>query len=594
METAPVQERISPDLLLGMIGLTPADNAAGLKTAVPWKSKIVGQQILSIFHFESLLNSIASQPSFFGPFAFAAKAQAQLLDTWVTGPIKASARIATRTGRNPDVFGEINGWIYQTYAKLMYDLCALVMTDGRFDYQKALDLSSTPEGTCILKDYMMEFATLEMSYNSMGLTRLKAMKDLMKCLLMLITGQRITGEIPFMKTSSDGTDAISLGDYLEQNRLRFEALYKYGAFDVKEFSQRCTQGKIGFSPYSIVKDSEIHCVTLRYYHMPKGVKPIGKVLYLASPLINKPELFDLSKGKSVVEAMIGQGYHIYLVDHGDAGPQESHLGLDFYGKTVPDLYIDLIKKRHPSEDIYMMGYCMGGTLLLPYLARRAQERMARGEEMDVKKVALMATPVKFDDGESGHKAMRDVIRKSLDFDLMAELFGESNVAPQIIESGMNEIQPGVQYTVYLGFYARAHVPDAIEDSIPFLYWLTHGSKFPAKAHREWIQHFFLGNELVENEYMLSSTVPALDGKPVNMGALRDAGVRIFCYRGTRDPIAPPGSCVSSELWGQVDGNLTVQRGGLNRMIEKNVGHIFVVSSQLLAEYIDYVSKFLNE
>jgi hypothetical protein len=38
----------------------------------------------------------------------------------------------------------------------------------------------------------------------------------------------------------------------------------------------------------------------------------------------------------------------------------------------------------------------------------------------------------------------------------------------------------------------------------------------------------------------------------------------------------------------------VQRGGLNRMIEKNVGHIFVVSSQLLAEYIDYVSKFLSE
>jgi len=104
----------------------------------------------------------------------------------------------------------------------------------------------------------------------------------------------------------------------------------------------------------------------------------------------------------------------------------------------------------------------------------------------------------------------------------------------------------------------------------------------------------LGNELVENKYVLSSTVPELDGKPVNMGALREAGVSIFCYRGTRDPIAPPGSCVSSELWGQVDGNLSVQRGGLNRMIEKNVGHIFVVSSQLLAEYIDYVSKFLNE
>ncbi|MEN6466503.1 MAG: alpha/beta hydrolase [Syntrophaceae bacterium] len=587
--------RISPAVLLDIIGLTPADNIESLDTAVPWKSKIAGQHILSLFHYQSFLKSMASQPLTYGPLAVAAGLQSQFMETWVTGPIKASARIATRTGRNPDVFGEINGWIYQTYAKLMYDLCALVMTDEQFDKAKALELSGTPEGIAILKDYMMEFANLELIYNSMGLTRLKAMKDLMKCLLMVITVQRINGDLPFMKQNGEGLDAEGFEKYLEQNRARFENLYRHNAFDVKEFSQRRTQGTIGVTPYSIVKDSHIHGVRLRYYHMPKGVKPAGKVLYLASPLINKPELFDLAKGKSVVEAMLNQGYHVYLVDHGDAGPQEAELGLDFYGKTVPDLYLDLIKKRHPGEDISIMGYCMGGTLMLAYLGRRAEERLARGEEMDVRKIALMASPVKFDDADSGIKPMRDVIRQELDTHLMAQLFGESNVAPQVIEAGMNEIQPGVQYTVYMGFYARAHVPGAIEDSIPFLYWLTHGSKFPAKAHREWIGKFFLGNELYEGKYVLPSTVPELDGKPVNMGSLKDAGVRIFCYRGTRDPIAPPGSCVSSEIWGQVgDGNLSLARGGLNRMIEKNIGHIFVVSSQLLGEYIEYVSKFLNE
>ena len=92
----------------------------------------------------------------------------------------------------------------------------------------------------------------------------------------------------------------------------------------------------------------------------------------------------------------------------------------------------------------------------------------------------------------------------------------------------------------------------------------------------------------------TSSVPALDGKPVRMEALREAGVRIFDYRGTRDPIAPPGSCVASELWGgKDDGNVSVTRGGLNRTIEKNVGHIFVVSKQLLAEYLELVSAFLE-
>ena len=145
---------------------------------------------------------------------------------------------------------------------------------------------------------------------------------------------------------------------------------------------------------------------------------------------------------------------------------------------------------------------------------------------------------------------------------------------------MNGIQPGVQYTVSMGFYGRAYWPGAIEDSAPFLYWLTHGTKFPARAHREWISQFFLGNALIEGTYTLPSSVPALDGKPVRMGALDEAGVLVFCYRGTRDPIAPTGSCVACELWGEIGKNIGVSRGGLNRLIEKNVGHIFVVSKVL--------------
>jgi poly(3-hydroxyalkanoate) synthetase len=108
--------------------------------------------------------------------------------------------------------------------------------------------------------------------------------------------------------------------------------------------------------------------------------------------------------------------------------------------------------------------------------------------------------------------------------------------------------------------------------------LTHGTKFPARAHREWIEKFYMGNQLVTGEFCLPSKVPELDGKPVNMDFLRSMGVRIFCYKETRDPIVPPGSCIASELWGQTkEGNIGVERGGLNRTIEKNIGHIFVVS-----------------
>jgi len=589
------KQRITPHDLLKSMGVTPADNAERLNTAIPWKSRIVGQQIRSLFNYRHFLKTISTNPLLYGPFSVMAGMQGAAMDMFVTGPVKAHARIAARSGRNPDMFGEMNGWTYQSYARLLYNLCGHFIKNGKFDRRKALKVTTTPDGKAFLKEYMEGFTELEKNYNSLGMTRLASMKTLLKSILVTITEQLLDGEpLPFINEKPDGTYACSISEYLEENRVRVENLYRENAFDIKEYSERATQNRIGYSTYEVIKGSKLHSVTLRRYILPKGISPNGKVLYMATPLINKPELFDLAKGKSVIEGMLNEGFHVYMVDHGDAGPEEADLGLDFFGKTVPDYYFEIIKKRHPSEDIYVMGYCMAGTIMLPYLARRAQELLAAGKSMDVKKIALMASPVKFDDDTSGQGPMRDLIRHNYDTVVMNELFGDVNIPPQVIEVGMNEIQPGVQYTVSLGFYGRAHYPHAIQDSAPFLYWLTHGTKFPARAHRDWIEKIFMDNQIYEGKYCLPSANPDLDGKAVNMGILKDAGVRIFCYSGTRDPIAPVGSCVASELWGQTgDGNIVISRGGLNRTIEKNIGHIFVVSKQLLAEYLQIVSDFFR-
>jgi hypothetical protein len=347
----------------------------------------------------------------------------------------------------------------------MYHICGLLIKNGKFDRNRARLLSSTPEGKALLKSFMEEFAYLEKSYSSFGLTRLKAMKDLLKCLLIVITEKSIEGEeLPCVFAEECAADSSGFSQYLKDNRTRFENLYRENAFDAKEFSEIATGGKIGYSSYEVVKGSQLNSVSLRHYFLPKGVSPNGKVLYLATPLINKPEIYDFDKGRSVVEAMLKQGYAVYLVDHGDAGPEDANSGLDFYGKTIPDFYLDLIKQKHPKQEIYMMAYCMAGTLMLPYLARRAEELSLEGKEMDVQKIALMASPILFDDAESGHGPMRNVIRKEYDALLMEELFGKVNIPSGAIEAGMNEIQHGVQYTMTYGFYERAHCIEDMEDA----------------------------------------------------------------------------------------------------------------------------------
>lgn len=589
-----VPETISPDELLEGMGVTPADNEEKLDTAIPWKSQMAGEQVRVLFHWRRYLQSVTEQPFLFGPMSFAASCQKSVLDYLLADPVKKYAKLAVRTRKNPDLFGETNAWIYKSYAHMLYNLCGNFMTDNQFDRGKAMQIASTPGGQDFLKRTLEEFAFLENNYSSKGLTRLHAMKVLLKCLLVLITGKLFEKEDnPYLKKKSDAP-AVSREAYLEECRLRFENLYRNDAFDVREFSERSTGGMIGYLPYEVVDGSSLHSVTLRHYLPLEGVAPNGKVLYLSSPLINKPEIFDLAHGKSVVEGMLGAGYTVYLMDPGEPGFEESRLGLDYYGKTVIDIYLDLIAQRHPGSEIYCMGYCMGGTLLLPYLARRAEERKARGLSMDIRKVVLMATPVKFDDGVTGMGRMREIIRSCYDPELMREFYGDVNVPAQAIELGMNLIQPGVQYYMAGGFYERAHIKGALQDAAPFLYWLTHGTKFPERAHEEWVRKIYLENQIYEGTYCLPSPVRSLDGKPVNMNALRDACVSIFSYRGDRDIIAPPKSCVASELWGKVaDGNITVSRWGLNRTIEKNAGHIFVVSKVLLAEFLKLVTDFFD-
>ncbi|MCK9231020.1 MAG: hypothetical protein M0Q23_05920 [Syntrophales bacterium] len=589
------ENAISPDTLLSYMGTTAADNVMGLTTALPWMSMMGGYQAKTLFDYQKVLASISECPALFGPFSILAGFQNAFLETLVLDPLKAHARLSTRSGRDPDIYRDINGWIYKNYTRLIWFLCDYFVRDGRFDRDRARFVATTPEGHAMLKEYLQEFGQMERAYTSAGMTRLNAMKELLTCLLVVITERPLKGrDMPFMRKNSDGSDAMTFEEYLAENRLRLETLHRYNAFDLKEYSERATLGVLGCSDYEVVEGSRLAHVSLRRYTRPEDVKPVGKVIYMSTPLINKPELFDLADGKSVVQAMLREGYDIYMVDFGTPGPEDNDRGLDFYGKTVHDHNFNIIRKNHPRAEIIVLGYCMGGTLILPYLARRAEERLAAGKKMDVRKVALLAAPVLFDDDASGHGPMRSYIRRYYDEYLMTELFGSVNVPPHIIEFGMNEIQPGVHYTVMMGFYGRAISGDAVEDAAPFLYWLTHGTRFPARAHREWIR-LFLTNPIVEGTFRLPSTNRTYDGKPVDMEILRTAGIQIFDYRGLRDPIAPPGSCVASELWGQIDdGNIRVTRNGLNRTLEKNIGHIFVVSRTLLAEYLRALNSFLND
>jgi len=316
---------LNPDDLLAIIGASPADNIEGFDTAVLWNSEIVGRQVKGIYDLKRILGLIEEQSSLFGPLSFTAGWQKNILQNYVTQPVETFTRILGATGQGPDQFIQQNVWIEETYAHLLHERCSVFIKNGTFDRVKAKEYTESEEGRKFLENTMREFAMLEKGYHSRGMTLLKALKELLKCFVMVVTEQAIEkGELPFKPRNKDDFDSEK---YLDQIRSQLENLHRANAFEIKTYSEKATGGKIGYSRYEIVENSQLYASSLRYYPLPKGIKANGKILYLPSPLVNKPEVYDLDKGKSVIEGFHKAGYIVYMVDNGDPGYEESKLGL---------------------------------------------------------------------------------------------------------------------------------------------------------------------------------------------------------------------------------------------------------------------------
>ncbi|MFZ1979829.1 MAG: hypothetical protein WAU61_00850, partial [Smithella sp.] len=113
--------KITPDELMNVFSFSPADNTENLSTALPWKSKLIGQQIRSLFDYKRALDSVSKEMWIFGPFTIAALWQSAILDSMLRH-VKASARLAVGASRNPDAIADMNGWIYKSYSRLLYTL----------------------------------------------------------------------------------------------------------------------------------------------------------------------------------------------------------------------------------------------------------------------------------------------------------------------------------------------------------------------------------------------------------------------------------------------------------------------------------------
>ncbi len=206
-------------------------------------------------------------------------------------------------------------------------------------------------------------------------------------------------------------------------------------------------------------------------------------LLLVPSLINKANILDLSRQRSMLRWFNGQGIETYLLDWGE-----------FLSKT--DKNIDIAEIIHKklrgairavskitnNRQIDLLGYCMGGTLLLPAYSF---------EKEHIRSMILLAAPWDFQAGKS-NLARNVRIWSSAVLPVIKE---RGYLPAEWVQALFASLDPNGSAQKFIKFAKMdQNSPEArlfvmVED------WLNDGIDLPLKISQHCIQDWFIDNKL---------------------------------------------------------------------------------------------------
>lgn len=117
------------------------------------------------------------------------------------------------------------------------------------------------------------------------------------------------------------------------------------------------------TPHDVIYQAGL--VTVRAYPAAKA-QPQPVPVLLVPPLAANSLNFDLLPNRSLVRTLQAAGLRVYLVDWGDPDEEHAELGLaDYTTRMLPEAIAE-VRRHSGSQDLSLLGYCMGGLFCLIY------------------------------------------------------------------------------------------------------------------------------------------------------------------------------------------------------------------------------------
>jgi polyhydroxyalkanoate synthase subunit PhaC len=285
--------------------------------------------------------------------------------------------------------------------------------------------------------------------------------------------------------------------------------------------------------------------TLYRYRSPDRRYKVPVLLVFA--LINRPEIFDLRPGSSLVEFLLEEGFDVFLVDWGYPDEEDADMGLDEFVCDELDWAVRETLRAADVDELTLMGWCIGATLCAMYcgLDRGLGTRPPRAP---VRNLVELTMPI---DGRASNYA-KWVGDDDFDVDEVAELWG--SVPGGAIDFANKMLKPVTNFwTTYRRLWDNVQEGTARREAYQTMAkWVGDNPPFPGRAWAQWIHLMYRDASLLRGQVRLR-------GRRVDLGRIDQS---VLVITAGADHIAPvPGTMPFFDLISSQDVEHLARPGG---------------------------------
>ena len=321
---------------------------------------------------------------------------------------------------------------------------------------------------------------------------------------------------------SSGQNLVQGMTNLAHDLERSGSLLNISQTDVEAFE---VGRNVATAPGKVVFQNEL--IQLIQY-APSTESVYARPLLIVPPWINKFYILDLGPQKSFIRFAVSKGFTVFVVSWVNPDERLAHKTFENYMNEGILAATDAVKRETGTDQINVIGYCVGGTLLGTTLAYLA----ARGEE-PFSSATFFAAQVDFTKAGDLMLFIDDAQLKSLE-EMMAE---RGYLDGARMATVFNMLRPKDLIWPYIvNNYMLGKKP------FPFdlLFWNQDSTRMTPANHRFYLREFYHENKLARGQLTIGNV-------KLDLGKVK---VPIYELCAKEDHIAPAKSVfIGSRLFG---------------------------------------------